>query len=244
MNPPPNSSPWEGDAGIFKKVAELAQADNPKHLTKNLRREFNQEWGDRREHVRACEEEGRPVDDPEWRKRYLGKLAKEIRSGVRNIRRLSTELSHILGGSGDVGDFASFVQTALWVWAEETQWSRLKRELNQTQKAILRLVAISEKSLIGMTQKKRRAGRPNINLQDFWNDNFRIFVIRLLRHVRAAGGHLTLDKNTKTGTLIDALNLLRPHLPSGTIPNALSMSILLRLTKLDKKISILCPSDQ
>ena len=64
------------------------------------------------------------------------------------------------------------------------------------------------------------------------------FTLRLLLHVRAAGGQLTVDKNHGDGTLVDALNLLRPHLPRGFIPRNLPMATLDKVRTLDKKIAL------
>jgi hypothetical protein len=43
------------------------------------------------------------------------------------------------------------------------------------------------------------------------------------------GGDLTIDKNIQTGTLVDALNTLRPYLPKGVVPNALPFSTLQKI---------------
>lgn len=53
---------------------------------------------------------------------------------------------------------------------------------------------------------------------------FQDFVRDLLRCAAEAGGSLTLDKNRnyKKGTLVEALEILRPHLPRGVIPTALT----------------------
>jgi len=53
------------------------------------------------------------------------------------------------------------------------------------------------------------------------NPSFHEFVWLLLSGAASAGGELTLDQNFKKGTLADALNILRKHLPIGVIPNAL-----------------------
>ena len=47
---------------------------------------------------------------------------------------------------------------------------------------------------------------------------FDSFVWHLLGSAAEAGGTLTLDKNFKKGTLIDALAILRPYLPRDVIP--------------------------
>jgi hypothetical protein len=61
------------------------------------------------------------------------------------------------------------------------------------------------------------------------------FTLLLLWDVRAAGGSLTLDKNARKGTLIDALNLLRPHLPPGFFQSGLSVSMLAAAKRLANK---------
>jgi hypothetical protein len=64
------------------------------------------------------------------------------------------------------------------------------------------------------------------------------FTLRLLLDVRAAGGRLSVNKNLGEGTLVDALNLLRPHLPPGFIPRTLPMGALDRVRALDRKIAL------
>jgi hypothetical protein len=63
--------------------------------------------------------------------------------------------------------------------------------------------------------------------------SFTQFVIRLWWDITAAGGRLTLDKNNRPhpGTLADALELMRPYLPPGFIPNVLPLSTLERIRR-------------
>jgi hypothetical protein len=63
------------------------------------------------------------------------------------------------------------------------------------------------------------------------------FALRLLWDVRTAGGRLTLDKNSRKGTLIETLELLSPHLPPGFVPKILPVSTLAKMHALDKKLS-------
>ncbi len=67
--------------------------------------------------------------------------------------------------------------------------------------------------------------------------DLKIFTLRFLWDVRSGGGHLTLDKNTRSGTLALALTLLRPHLPPGLIPPALPFSSLSWVKALDGKLA-------
>jgi hypothetical protein len=63
------------------------------------------------------------------------------------------------------------------------------------------------------------------------------FTLRLLWDVRAARGRLSLDKNSGTGTLVETLKLLSPHLPPGFIPKILPLSTLAKMHALDKKLA-------
>lgn len=67
--------------------------------------------------------------------------------------------------------------------------------------------------------------------------SLQLFTLDLLWDVRAAGGRLTLDKNMARGTLLEALNLLRPYLPPRFVPIELPLSTLAGLKALDKKIA-------
>jgi hypothetical protein len=83
--------------------------------------------------------------------------------------------------------------------------------------------------------RARPRGRPAKGSLAF---SFHLFTLELLWDVRAAGGRLTLDKNMATGTLLEALRLLRPYLPPGFVPIALPLSTLAGLKALDKKIGL------
>ncbi len=69
------------------------------------------------------------------------------------------------------------------------------------------------------------------------------FTLRLLLVVRFANGQLSIDKNSGEGTLVDALNLLRPYLPRGFIPQKLPMAMLDKVRTLDRKIALEPPSE-
>lgn len=56
------------------------------------------------------------------------------------------------------------------------------------------------------------------------------FIGELLKAVRAGGGDLTVQKNIDAGSLRDALEILRPHLPR-VIPKKISASTLQRIKK-------------
>jgi hypothetical protein len=58
---------------------------------------------------------------------------------------------------------------------------------------------------------------------------FEVFIHHILVHATDAGGELTFDKNAETGTLIDALNIFRLHLPRGLVPNALPLGTIQKI---------------
>jgi hypothetical protein len=69
-----------------------------------------------------------------------------------------------------------------------------------------------------------RRGRPSGSSKP----DLRWFTLMLLCLVEEAGGRLTLDKNyPDRATLLDALQLLRPHLPDGLVPASPSIRTLL-----------------
>lgn len=67
-------------------------------------------------------------------------------------------------------------------------------------------------------QKGRRRGTvKNVTFQDF--------VFDLLTNAGATGGDFTFDKNYETGTVLEAIEILTPHLPKGVVPKPLSKSM-------------------
>jgi hypothetical protein len=70
---------------------------------------------------------------------------------------------------------------------------------------------------------------------------FQHLVFSLLSCAADAGGGLSLNKNkdskdSKDGTLSDALNILRPHLPKGVVPNVLPLGTLQTIKTQHSKI--------
>ena len=57
----------------------------------------------------------------------------------------------------------------------------------------------------------------------------RELVFGLLAAAKDNGGKLTFNKNSETGPLADALDLLRNHLPKGLVPEPLPASVIQRL---------------
>jgi hypothetical protein len=87
--------------------------------------------------------------------------------------------------------------------------------------------------------KPKPQGRPRGGSFSIWRTKAKPladFTLTLLLDVRAAGGRLTFNKNSRTGTLVEALALLRPYARPGVIPNELP-STLARLKTLDTKLA-------
>jgi hypothetical protein len=87
-------------------------------------------------------------------------------------------------------------------------------------------------------ETRREPGRPEGNvLTKRYRGNLAPYTLRLMWDVAAAGGRLTLDKNTREGTLIEALEQLRPYLPPDLIPTTLPVPTLSRLKSLAAKLA-------
>jgi hypothetical protein len=63
---------------------------------------------------------------------------------------------------------------------------------------------------------------------------FQDFVFDLDMHATIAGGKLTLEKNIRSGTLIEAIKRLARHLPDGNVLKRLSPATLQRIKDLVK----------
>jgi hypothetical protein len=61
-------------------------------------------------------------------------------------------------------------------------------------------------------------------LPEVRDHRLRELVLRLLSAARNAEGKLTFNKNRESGTLANALGLLRDHLPEGFVPDPLPYS--------------------
>ncbi len=58
---------------------------------------------------------------------------------------------------------------------------------------------------------------------------FENFLSHLFVDVAETGGQLTFTKDSGTGTLIAALDILRPHLPEGVVPNRLPLGTIQKI---------------
>jgi hypothetical protein len=58
------------------------------------------------------------------------------------------------------------------------------------------------------------------------NPSFRVFLRKLRNAAKASGGTLGLQKNMEKGALLEAIEIVAPHLPDGFVPKDLSASTL------------------
>jgi hypothetical protein len=77
-----------------------------------------------------------------------------------------------------------------------------------------------------ITGLRGKQGRSKGNVNDIV---FQDFVFQILTYAAADGGDLKIDKNHQKGSLITALEILRPHLPKGAVPNALPFGTLQKI---------------
>jgi hypothetical protein len=98
------------------------------------------------------------------------------------------------------------------------------------------VAVLCEASSLALTifQTKKRRGRPS-GMGWEW-EYFSEQMLELLQKVRAAGGRLTLDKNTNSGTLLEAHSLLVSVLPADDWPRRPPISWFVRVKKLDRKM--------
>ena len=117
-------------------------------------------------------------------------------------------------------------------WSE-SRWFNFERYI--TELAELSSEALTFVQVVAPPKPRGRPRRGAFSI--IFSRSLAEFTLYLLLDVRAAGGRLTLDKNAGTGTLVEALALLRPHLPLRFIPNKLPLSTLAHVKALDKKIA-------
>jgi hypothetical protein len=117
-----------------------------------------------------------------------------------------------------------------WVertWAKVPLYEKWLPELPRSVEAMAHLfsIAVNKAPPQGKSGPQKR-GRRGGDVEHF---SFRQFVV-YLRVVTEdwCGGTLTIDKNYGTGTLIEAIRVLRPYLPVGVVPNPLPLQIIQR----------------
>jgi hypothetical protein len=123
-------------------------------------------------------------------------------------------------------------------WVDHILTSRRQREAGKIRdlRATISNLSIVFSSAIGRPYPHPR-GTPAYRLARGLKDErprikderFQELVYSLLRAADGASGKFTFNKNSQTGTLVDALQTLRPHLPKGLVPNALPFGTIQKL---------------
>jgi hypothetical protein len=227
------------DSPLFTHVAGLARVTSGLAiLRKGICCDIAREW--------RWHEKVRSVD-PEARRIGRGKAAM--------LKQLSAQLSESLETLND--DALEALSLAdLLITVERRNFSvgevnrddskRLLLEINggtdfeKIKKAVACLAERAAKAVDIYRPKSRYLhGRPNWGgfAEQPGPGSLPQFTLRLLWDVRIAGGRLTLNKNSGTGTLIETLQLLSPYLPPGFIPKILPVSTLATMHALDKKLT-------
>jgi hypothetical protein len=229
------------DDSLFVELADLAQVSSPEG-TERLRRGVSYELSLHR-----------TVPPPLADKKQAASSKKLARAQLRESTRLSRDLAAM------VSNLNGQASCAL-----DVVYDRPRRKtvgVDGTPEApnpdppawpsgdfVSQLTEFAELSSEALTyvqadRKSKLRGRPPRGaFSVIFSNSLPEFTLNLLLDVRAAGGRLTLDKNSGTGTLVKALELLRRHARPGLIPNELPMSTLARVKMLDQKIATDCRS--
>jgi hypothetical protein len=212
---------------IAGQIATLAQATDVDQLCESISHELAREWS-------WWIKETDPIKkiDPIQLLVKTG-FSWRTRNELKQVSRLSRKLSACLESMDVITVLLvdSYLPNDI---LDKRNYGTQGRPLARLEEVIGTLTEASSQSLSYLSSKiPRRLGRPPC-LQT-GPGSFSEFTLRLLWHVRDAGGQLTLDKNAGNGTLTRALEMLRPHLPPNFIPNSLPLSTLHHVKQLDKK---------
>lgn len=114
-------------------------------------------------------------------------------------------------------------------WVENIKQSQpqfLAGEIGHTETAIWNLANILNLAVGRRTPLPPWLEKNALKIDD---QMLRELVFGLLAAAEDAGGKLTFNKNSESGTLVAALDLLRKHLPKGLVPQPLPASSIQRL---------------
>ena len=221
------------DEFLFSQIVALARIppSGVETLRNGLIEELYEEWC---WHSRPELSTGRilstPTEKDRVRSRMLKKIARSLTILAADLKELNDEEVRFVDG----------------VWAPTNKRSRNTGPTILSCKQMVPMAELFGKLLLKKPSARRRPrkGRPAFRgfPRPFGHGSFNQFVLRLLWDVRLAGGRLTLDKNDRTGTLMEALDLLRPYLPPALVPKSLPAGTLARIKALDQKVASARPS--
>lgn len=219
------------DTLLFGELTRLAQIDtaNAQQFQKAVHFEIEREW-DWYCHPQV------PTRQKSLQERTLAQL-RALARHASNLEMASLNLN---------AEATEAIRETLSEWSQQPTAdatsllpSRYAKDSSVYSKIASTLRALSEDSLrFAEGRSKRQRGRPYNDNKGVGNGSLELFTLRLLWDVRSAGGKLTLDKNLGSGSLVDALTLLRPYLPARLIPISLPFSTLAGIKSLDNKLSL------
>jgi hypothetical protein len=105
-------------------------------------------------------------------------------------------------------------------------WSELPKLTAEIERGVDSFFAWVQEDTEPPRRRAHRRGRPPGTVT---HPKFRDFLRKLRLAAIAHGGRLGLQKNTPTGALLEAVELLAPHLPASFVPKHLSASTLQRI---------------
>jgi hypothetical protein len=218
------------DDPLFSQIAGLARvpANCLAELQKCISLELEREW---RWHER-------PIADQQ-----------EFKSARNQMGRLKDMLSELQASLSSLDSLAlgSLTYAAVLIWEDEN-YDRQAPDpppggygFTEIKNAIATLTERASKAayLLGPEKTARPVGRPARGGfgEPIGPGSLKQFTLRFLWDIKSVGGRLTLDKNRGTGTLLDVLRLLSPHLPPGFIPDDPPLSTLSEVLALSKKLA-------
>ena len=78
---------------------------------------------------------------------------------------------------------------------------------------------------VGSRSPSRRGRRRETGSHPIFQD----FVFELLNVAGSFGGGFSFDKNYETGTLLEAIEVLKPYLPPGVVPKVIPLPTIQRI---------------
>jgi len=212
----PGLKPGDRLFAELANLAEISSAEGIERLQRGVLYELSHYW--------VVPTAPAPPVAADSKKRAIAQLRKSA--------KLSQDLSTIV---------SNFDEQALWALAS-AQARNCRPDFSDYRiqlKIIAEFAKLSSEALICFPAwKPKPRGRPQRVLLLYYKGPKPLpdLTLNLLLDVRAAGGRLTFDKNSGTGTLAEALALLRPYVQPGIIPNKLPTT-LARIKALDAKIA-------
>jgi hypothetical protein len=229
------------DNPLFAQIAGLARvpADGLLRLQRGICLELEREW-------RWHKQPPPTIADKEARRRAG-------RNQLAKLKRLSSDLSGALHGLNSDALFSlGYAAVLLKLAPNGADRDDGPPEpplpggydFDQIKRSIATLAERASEAVDADRRTKRpsnpvgRKARGGLGSSPFGPGFLRAFTLHLQWDIKAAGGrYLTIDKNGRSGTLPDALEILRSHLPKGFIPSILPASTLANVNMLAKKLA-------